>query len=70
MKVNELHPILLVQSGRELLKVSTIYHDNRVSAELVYPVQPRTTMRFYSAAEVEAWKPPSKILLNHYDDAC
>ena len=69
MKVQELEPILLVQSGRELLKVSTIYHDNRVSAELVYPVQPRTTVRFYNAAEVEGWTPPSKLLLDHYDNA-
>ena len=69
MKVQELVPILLVQSGRELLKVSTIYHDNRVSAELVYPAPPRTTVRFYTAAQVESWTPPSRLLLDRYDNA-
>lgn len=69
METTALKQNQLVQNGRELLKVSTIYSENRVSASVVYPVPPRTTVRYYSAEQVEAWREPTNQLIARYEIA-
>lgn len=56
MKVGELTPLLIVKDGRETLKVSEIYSPNHVSAEVVVPVPARTSVRHYTAEDVERWR--------------
>lgn len=69
MNIAELQPLLLVQSGGEVLKVSTI-RSGTVTAEVVYPLQPRTTVREYTAEQVETnWKEPSKRMITNYERA-
>lgn len=73
MRVHELSPGQLVAAGGRsrpwLLKVSTVYSDNLVTAEVVYPVPPRTTVGSYTAREVAAWRQPSDELVALYDRA-
>lgn len=69
MDISDLRMNQLVRNGRELLKVGTVYSDDLVSAQVVYPIPPRTTVRFYTAAEAAAWGRPSAQLVHKYDDA-
>ena len=69
MYVSQLTPNLLVQYGREVLKVSTIYGPDHVTAQVVVPLPPRTVVRSYTAAEVFVWRPPSAHMLKRYNDA-
>ena len=42
----DLHPLLLIQQARNVYKVSTLY-THGFTAELVYPVPRRTTVRMF-----------------------
>lgn len=69
MKLEELHPNLLVQTpDRRVLKVSTIY-ETRVTAQVVYPIPGRTTVQEFTADEVELWREPSSQMIHRYEDA-
>lgn len=69
METTELQLNLLVQDGRELLKVSEIYSQDRVSAQVLYPMPPRTTVRYYSARQVAGWREPTNQLVAQYEKA-
>lgn len=56
-------------AGRELVQVSTVYHADRVTATVVYPIPPRTTVRSYTAAEVALWTVPSDRMVRRYNKA-
>jgi hypothetical protein len=69
MQVWDLIPNLLVQTpAREVLKVSTIYPD-RVTAQVVYPVPPRTTVREFTLADVATWREPSDVMVSKCERA-
>jgi hypothetical protein len=69
MEMTDLRPNVLVQTpGNQLLKISTIY-DTMVTAELVYPVPPRTTVRSYLPAAVKKWREPTDAMVARYDTA-
>lgn len=75
MKMTDLSENLLVQNGRQVLKVSTIYPPTQnggsgyVTAQVVYPVPPRTTVNPYLPDEVEKWREPSDHMLARYKAA-
>lgn len=67
MNITELVPRLLVQTpDLEILKVSSIY-ERHVTAEVVYPVPGRTTVRTYLPEQIARWKPPSKGMVTKYE---
>lgn len=69
MQTWDLVPNLLVQTkDNEILKVSTIY-PNRVTAQVVYPLPPRTTVREYTPEQVATWREPSRAMLGKYERA-
>ena len=69
MNIADLQQGLVVQDGRTVLQVSTIY-ERYVTAQVVYPVPPRTTVRSYTAEHIAArWKPVSKLNYQRYVDA-
>lgn len=69
MRISDLRENLLVQTPqREVLKVSTIY-DNRVTAQVLYPVPPRTTVCTYTAEEVMGWREPTDAMIRKYEKA-
>jgi hypothetical protein len=68
--VEMLSPMHLWQTpANEIVKVSNVYHADRVTAEVVYPLPPRTTVRAYTAAEVARWREPSKAMITKYERA-
>lgn len=70
LRREDLQRNLLVQTpANEVLKVSEFYDDGRVSAQLVYPVPPRTTVRFYTPDQVATWRVVSDVLLGKYERA-
>ena len=70
MEIADLKPNLLVQTPqRQVLKISTIYDENRVSAQIVYPVPTRTSVEYFNATDVSTWREPTKAMLNRYDEA-
>lgn len=69
MDTTDLQLNLLVQDGRELLKISEIYSPERVSAQIVYPMPPRTTVRYYNAGQIAGWREPSTQLVARYEKA-
>jgi hypothetical protein len=69
MNIEELQPNLIVQDGRETLKVSTIYGDDHVTASVVLPVPKRTTVRHYDAFAVGGWRPVSDQKYKEYEVA-
>jgi hypothetical protein len=69
MTIDELRPGLIVQYGSETLKVSTIYGPDRVTAQVMMPVPPRTTVRAYNPTQVAKWRPASAQAYNKYCDA-
>jgi hypothetical protein len=69
MTITELVPNLVVQEGRETLKVSTVYGPDRVTAQVVLPVPARTTVRSYSAEQVALWRPVSDTKFAQYASA-
>lgn len=62
----DLQPNLLVQIGSDLFKVSTL-NEKSFTATLVYPLQPRTTVRSISYDVII--REPSKQIINKYEDA-
>jgi hypothetical protein len=66
MTIAELVPNLVVQDGRETLKVSTVYGPERVTAQVVLPIPKRTTVRSYSAEQVADWRPVSTAKYAQY----
>lgn len=69
MTISDLHPGVLYQTPkRELVQVSTLY-PARVTAQVVYPIPARTTVREYTAEEVAAWKEPTDALFARYEIA-
>lgn len=66
--ITELAPLLLMQRGGELYKVSTLYED-RFTAELIYPMPPRTTVRSFPLDERSLFCEPSTQILNKAEDA-
>ena len=69
MNIEDLRPNLIVQDGRETLKVSTIYSDNHVTAQVVLPVPLRTTVRHYDAFAVGGWRAVSDKKYADYEAA-
>lgn len=75
MKISDLSENLLVQNGRQVLKVSTIYPPTQnggtgyVTAQVVYPAPPRTVVASFLPVDVEAWTAPSKNMLARYEAA-
>ena len=74
MDTTELQEHQLVQTKHgDLLKVSTIYNRDHVTAQVLYVngggVPDRTLVRSYTAAMVAEWKPASTQLINKSDDA-
>jgi hypothetical protein len=60
---------LLVQTPKnEVLKVSTVY-PTYVTAEVVYPVPNRTTVRSYTLDQVSEWREPSSVMVGKYERA-
>lgn len=61
---------LWMTKNKEMVKVSTVYEDeNRVTAQVVYPVPPRTTVRSYPAADVARWSEPTATQVRRYERA-
>ncbi len=70
MDVTELFENKLVQTRKnEVLKVSTIYSPTRVTAQVVYPIPGRTTVRTCTAQEVEGWREPTDAIMAKYEIA-
>lgn len=60
---------LLVQTpDREVLKISEFY-DATLTAQVLYPIPPRTTVRHYTYAEADNFQEPSAAMLKRYEDA-
>lgn len=69
MELEELSPNLIVQDGRQVLKVSTI-SANGATAETVYPVPARTTVAFHPEVYIKThWKPVSEANYQRYVEA-
>lgn len=69
MELSELRPLLLVSTpSREVLKISRVT-GSRVTAELVYPLPGRTTIRAYGPEEVASWSPASDRMVDRYEEA-
>jgi hypothetical protein len=69
VNITELKPNLLVQDGREVLQVSSVY-STRATLQLVYPKPPRTTVRTYSEDVIaDRVKPASALFVKRYEDA-
>ena len=69
MQTWDLVPNLLVQTPRrEVLKVSTVY-PNRCTAQVVYPVPARTTVREYTVKQIATWREPTRAMLDKYERA-
>lgn len=69
MNISDITPGLIVQNGGETLKVSTIYNDNHVTAQVVLPVPKRTTVKHYTAFDVGGWRPVSDMIFDRYERA-
>jgi hypothetical protein len=57
------------EKDAKVLKVSTIYSPTLVTAEVVYPVPGRTTVREYTDADVRKWREPSQAIIARYEIA-
>lgn len=67
--ISDLRTGVLWQTPKhEVVKVSTVY-PTRVTAEVVYPVPSRTTVREFTAEEVAAWREPTDALFAKYEIA-
>lgn len=71
MEISDLKQNLIVRddSRKETLKVSTIYSPTRVTAQVVFPVPQRTTVREYTGEQVQAWREVTEREFNQYDQA-
>jgi hypothetical protein len=58
--------LLFAAGNGELVKVSTVYDANTISAQVMLPPPPRTLVRFYDAADVAGWTEPGDALLAAY----
>jgi len=69
MKINELRPNQLVCDGNTLIKISNV-HDSEVTAQVLFPVPPRTTVRTYTAEQVwMLFREPGHRILTQYERA-
>ena len=69
MRLDDLQPNLLVQTPlNEVLKVSTLL-DGGATAQVLFPVPPRTTVRTYSEADIANWREPSAAMIKRYEKA-
>lgn len=68
MDIEELFPHRLVAYGSTLLKVSSIYN-GYITAQVVYPVPPRTTVRAYLPQQIMGFKEPGNTLVERYERA-
>jgi hypothetical protein len=69
MNIADIRTNQLVQDGDgSLLKVSTVYL-HRATAQLVYPVPQRTTVREFTEEQIGCWSEPSDNLIAQYDAA-
>jgi hypothetical protein len=70
-KAEALQPnTLWMTADNEMVKLSTVYADEgRVTAQVVLPVPPRTTVRSYTLAAAAAWKSPSTAQIRKYNRA-
>lgn len=68
MRWDDLKPNRLVADGRTVLKISTVY-PSMVTAQLVFPPPPHTTVRTYLADEVARWREPSDAMVARYEEA-
>ena len=68
MKIQDLQPGLLVQSGRELFQVDTV-GAHSVTARVLYPVTPRTTAHTLTVDEIGGLQGPTKKLCARYETA-
>lgn len=61
---------LWMTAEKEMVKVSNHYTDEgRITAQVVYPVSPRTTVRSYTLSEAALWKSPSAAQMRKYERA-
>lgn len=61
---------LWITADGEMVKISTHYIDEaRITAQVVYPVPPRTTVRSYTLSEAALWKSPSTAQVRKYERA-
>ena len=61
---------LWITGDGEMVKISTHYIDEaRITAQVVYPVPPRTTVRSYALPEAAQWKSPSAAQVRRYERA-
>lgn len=60
---------LWMTPDEEMVQVSTVYGPDRISAQVVLPPPPRTTVRFYSATDVLAWREPTDAQVEAYEKA-
>lgn len=68
--LDDLRPQMIVQRGTELYQVSTVY-ENYVTATLVYPIPPRTTVCTITRTQLDrqAFTEPSAIQYSRYEQA-
>lgn len=65
MKLEELQPQQVVQDGRLLLKVSRIRGD-AVTAQVIYPLPGRATVRAYGRDQIARFTHPADGILAAY----
>jgi hypothetical protein len=69
VNITELKPGLLVQDGRKVFKVSSVY-ENRATLQQVLPVPPRTLVRTYCAEDLDLFvKPATDTMVARYEQA-
>lgn len=69
MRIDELQSLLLVTTpSNEVLKVSHVY-DTTVTAEVVYPLPPRTQVRTLTAEDIDNLRPCSDRMQAKYEAA-
>jgi hypothetical protein len=68
MMFDDLKPNMLVADGRTLLKISTVGRGH-FTAQVVYPLPPRTQVRSYTAEQCVAFSTPSHGMVAKYERA-
>lgn len=69
MNIEDMKPGGLVADGRTLLKVSSVYNEY-ITAQVVFPLPPRTTVRSYTAEQITLlFSEPSDALIERADEA-
>jgi hypothetical protein len=74
LKLEDLRSGMLIQRGREVYKVSTVFLGSQRSAggftaQLLYPVPPRTTVYRFDAVDLVEFDSPSDAMVDRLDAA-